>query len=336
MSYDLGYTYTERFIRKCRDVRSLILSIADFAQKVGSSKGSVYLSFNPGFMKLKHLILLFTGSFTSALVAQPSTEVYLFDLEKTENNYQLSNPVNVSDNPGYDNQPSFSTDGNTLFFTGSQPDGQTDIMRYDLKSQKKVKITNSDGSEYSPTEVKSGKGISTIILERDGRQLLWKYDLAGKNPEIVVEDLVIGYHCWYNKNTLFSFVLGDPATLQLSDLKTGKNTVIDEKIGRSLHKIPKQKAISYISKASDDWQILSYEPKSGTKKVLSTTLAASEDMAWMPNGTMVMGKGNELFFKKASDANWSILTDLTQFNLNGITRLAINSKGNKIAIVVNE
>lgn len=268
--------------------------------------------------------------------AQPATDVYLFSLEKSADGYLLSNPINVSDNEGYDNQPSFSSDGKTLYFTSWQADDQTDIIAYDLETKAKSRLTKTDGSEYSPTEVKGGKGISTIILERDGRQLLWQYDLDGANPEILVPDLKIGYHCWYDRNTLFSFVLGQPATLQMNDLKKGVNTIIDENIGRSLHRIPDENRISYISKKDENWRILAFDPKNGVISELATTLPSSEDMAWTPDGIMVMGSGSKLHYRAANDTSWSLLFDLSEFQLSGITRLSVGPKGNRIAIVVNE
>lgn len=287
-------------------------------------------------MFLRRYFTVFVSLISLGVFAQPYTEVYLFDLEKTKDGYALNNPLNVSDNPGYDNQPSFSKDGNTLMYTSWQSDEQTDIIRYDINKKSKVRFTKSDGSEYSPTESFDGNYVSTIILERDGRQLLWAYGLKTANPEILVKDLVIGYHCWYNLSTLFSFVLGEPSTLQKNDLKAGENSIIDEQIGRSLHRIPGKKAISYISKKSDEWSIIAYQPKSGKQKVLAKTLPDSEDMAWTPNRNMIMGKGSELFYRKMNGTSWSALADLAEYELTGITRIAVSPDGKKIAVVVNE
>ena len=284
--------------------------------------------------RLLSTVLLITAGLLAQ--AQPATEVYLFNLEKSDTGYRLSQPINVSDNAGYDNQPSFSSDGQTLYFTSWQADEQTDIISYDLSTQGKSRVTRTDGSEYSPTEAFTGKGFSTIILERDGRQLLWKYEQDGSNPKILVPDLKIGYHCWYDKNTLFSFVLGEPPTLQKSNLKTGKNEIIDERIGRSLHRIPGQKQISYISKENTPWQIIAFDPKTNQKTILAETLASSEDMAWMPDAAMIMGSGSKLYYRSADDSDWSLLIDLSVFNLSGITRLAVSPKGDRIAVVVNE
>ena len=39
--------------------------------------------------------------------AQTDTDIYLFDLTHTDDGWSLTNPINISNNEGYDNQPSF-------------------------------------------------------------------------------------------------------------------------------------------------------------------------------------------------------------------------------------
>ena len=72
---------------------------------------------------MKKITILFLLTFSINIVAhaQQSTEVYLFDLTKTESGFELTNPVNASDNEGYDNQPSFTKDGKALLFASKEP-----------------------------------------------------------------------------------------------------------------------------------------------------------------------------------------------------------------------
>ena len=95
--------------------------------------------------------------FASVLMIQPSyaqtsTEVYLFDIELMDGEYTLMNPRNVSDNDGYDNQPSFTADGKGLLFASTRGD-QTDILWYDLSTATKRWLSDTEGSEYSPVLV---------------------------------------------------------------------------------------------------------------------------------------------------------------------------------------
>ena len=89
---------------------------------------------------MKKLPLLFV-LIASTVVAQTNTEVYLFDVEKTDKGYQLTNKKNISDNKDYDSQPYFY-DNNTLLFASSR-NGQTDILKYTIKTGKKVDLSTS-------------------------------------------------------------------------------------------------------------------------------------------------------------------------------------------------
>lgn len=282
----------------------------------------------------KLFLLLLSCCISLSLFAQPATEVYLFDLERT----QIKDPVNVSANTGYyDNQPSFTPDGKALLCVGTV-EGQTEVFRYELETADKKRLTNSPGSEYSPTVMPDGLHFSTIILEKDGRQLLWKYPLAGGEPQVVVPDLVIGYHVWLEDSLLYSFVLGDTISLQESDLSTATNRIIARNIGRSLHKIPGTGLISFIDKRqADKWLIVSYNPSNGRIEPITLALTGVEDMAWAPDGSLWMGKGPVLYrLHPKQDKGWKPVAHLSRWGLKGITRLAISPDGKKLALVVEE
>lgn len=286
---------------------------------------------------MKQFLCLYLLFLSSLAFSQAGTEIYLFDLKKKGKSYQLSNPINISANKGYDNQPSFLPDGSAVLFASTFED-QTEVVHYQIDTKKKTRLTTTSGSEYSPTVMPNGTAFSSILLEKDGRQLLWQYPIAGGEGKIAIPKLVIGYHCWYDQNTLFSFVLGDQFTLQKSTLSTKKHEVLASNIGRSLHRIPKSKAISYIQKDSTAaWQVKRLDVPTGKTETIIETLEKVEDMAWTPKGTIFMGKGNDLYkFNPKKDKNWVKIANLEGFKLHGITRLAISPKGNKLAIVVNE
>ena len=269
--------------------------------------------------------------------AQPATEVYLFDLSYQKGHYSLTNPINISQNEGYDNQPAFLADGSGILFVQNH-DGQTEVMHYVIATGKKKRLTHSAAGEYSPTPMPGNTRFSTIVLEPDGTQLLWSFTMKGEDAQVVRPDLKIGYHAWIDANMLFSFVLGDPVTLQQSLLLEDKDVVITENIGRSLHKIPGKKLLSFVDKQSEDqWVIKSVNPKNATTKFLSPTVKGSEDLAWTPQRRIIMGQGSKLFVcKPRKNAIWKEVIDLSPFGMKGITRLAISPKGEKIAIVVEE
>ena len=68
---------------------------------------------------------------------------------------------------------------------------------------------------------------------------------------------------------------------------------------------------------------------------MAATLPQSEHMAWHPNGTMFMGKEHKLYkWTLNKDDQWILMADLSHYNLNGITRIAVSPLGDKLAVVV--
>jgi hypothetical protein len=223
-----------------------------------------------------------------------------------------------------------------VLFASTRND-QTDVALFDLESQSKSWLTNTVGSEYSPTQSPLNKYFSAIKLEEDGTQLLWLYRFNKKKPKILVENWKVGYHTWLNKKMVVSFILNDPPTLEVTNLKFQIKYPIEKNIGRSIHTIPNSELISYISHEHEDYEIYSINPLNSQKEYIGDALNGSQDMAWTPDGTILMGKDDKLYrFKPKEDKDWVEIASLEEFELNGITRLAVSPLGNKIVIVVNE
>jgi len=268
--------------------------------------------------------------------SQTDTEIYLFDLIQNDSVFTIDNPINISSNEGYDNQPSFLNDGSGILFSSTRFD-QTDIVLYNLENKTKAWLTNTLGSEYSPLQTPNKKYFSAIYLDNDGTQLLWKYTFRRKKPKVLIENLTVGYHAWVNKNIIVSFVLGDPATLEVNNLKYKIKYPIDKNIGRSIHKIPDSELISFISLEHEDPEIYSINPLNSEKVFLADALEDSQDMAWTTDHTIIMGSGDKLYkLKVGVDKTWVEFASLKPFNLTGVTRIAVSPSGDKIAIVVDE
>jgi len=268
--------------------------------------------------------------------SQPATEVYIFDFVQNDSVFTVENPVNISNNKGYDNQPSFLQDGSGVLFASTRFD-QTDIVLYNIENGTKAWMTNTTGSEYSPIQSPNKKYFSSIYLDKEGNQLLWLYPFNRKKPKILLENLEVGYHAWVNKKIIVSFVLGDPATLEVSNLKFKIKYPIEKNIGRSILKIPGTELISFISHENTDFEIYSINPLNSEKKYIADALINSQDLAWTPDGTMVMANENKLYkLKPGIDKSWVEFASLESYKLTGITRIAISPTGNKIALVVDE
>ena len=278
---------------------------------------------------------LFLFAFNTILnFAQPNTEVFLFDLNTKNGNFQLSNFKNISDNQGYDNQPSFMDDG-TILYVGTR-NGQTDIIQYDIKNDSKTWICNTEGGEYSPLKIPNQQAVSAIRLDPDGKQRLYKYDLKNNINTIIFDTLVVGYQVWFDKNTIISSVLeADFMSLYLSDLKTGQNKKITPHVGRSLHRIPNSNLISFISKNADGTsEIKSFNPKTGQITTIATTLPNVEDMCWLPDGSILMAKEDMIFkLNPKTKSGWKEIASLKPYGITKLSRLTVSPDGKKLAIV---
>ena len=269
----------------------------------------------------------------------PGTDIYLVGLTTRDGMPQIVGaPQNLSDRPGYDNQPAFTPNGSAVLYTSIREDGQADIFRHDLASATSMQVTRTPESEYSPTIIPGGEAISVVRVEPDSTQRLWRFDLDGSDPELILPDVApVGYHAWADANTLALFVLGDPPTLQLADTRTGAVEIIARNIGRSLHKIPSRNAISFVEKVSEDeWWIRQLDMATREITPLVRTLPGSEDYAWTPDGSLLMGQGSMLYAWRPGDAEWTPVADLAGAGVRTITRLAVNPGGDRLALVAEE
>ncbi|MEX1129265.1 MAG: hypothetical protein WEB50_11920 [Vicinamibacterales bacterium] len=277
----------------------------------------------------------------------PATEVFLADLSNAGGKWTVGKPVNISNSPGYDNQPFFTPDGSALLFTSARgsvesPCGkpQTDIYRYDLKTRAVTQVTETPECEYSPTVTPGGR-ISVIRVEADGTQRLWQFSAEGKSPALVLTDVKpVGYHAWLDETTLALFVLGQPATLQVADTKTGKAEIVARNIGQSILRMPKG-GVSFVQQAGEGaartLSITRVTLENGTPvtTVLTTAVPGANQahLAWSPDGTLFMAHAGSLHAWRTGASTWEPVADLAALGLRGVTRLAVSSRGDRIAIV---
>ncbi len=282
-------------------------------------------------MQKRYLPLFFIYSF---IYSQVNTEIHLFDIKKTEKGYELKNGKNISNNKGYDSQPYFYNDNIILF--SSTRNGQTDIAKYNLKENQYSFVNNTqNGSEYSPQKIPNSKNISAVRLDTNGLQRFYSYNYkTGKNKELL-SNLKIAYPLWYSKNTIIaSVIVNDSLHLIVSDLKNKTNTTVAKLVGRSLHKIPNTKLISFVSKKNkDEWILKSLNPDTKEIKKI-TSLGKYEDITWLLNGTLLISKRESIFkFNPVKDEQPSLFYSFSDENINNISRIAVNSLSSKIAIV---
>ena len=267
-----------------------------------------------------------------SVFAQPNTEIVLFDINSKNGSYELSNFKNISNNEGYDNQPSF-LDSNTILYAGTR-NGQTDIVKYNINYDSKIFINHTEGGEYSPLKIPNKNEVSAVRLDPDGKQRLYTYSLRNGESSELVQDLVFAYYTWHDENTIVGAVIEEDAlNLYAVNLKEGWSRKYVTNVGRSFHKIPNSNLVSFISKENNVWQIKSLNPNSGATRLIANTMEDVEDICWLNNRTILSGKQSVLYkLTLRQDINWKKVVDLNSKGISKITRLATNPEATMLLI----
>lgn len=268
-------------------------------------------------------------------------DIFVVDVRVNKGKLEFGQPSNITNRAGYDNQPSFLPDGESLLYTSQREGDQTDIYRYDFKTGQSTRLTNTPEGEYSPTLMPGGKFFSVIRVEADKTQRLWKFPLAGGEPTLVLPNIKpVGYHLWLDPRTLALFILGAegrPNTLQLVPTDNSFLDTIHVNIGRALHLIPRREAFSFVHKISpDEWLIKIFDLKTHRSTTLTKTLTASEDLTWTPDGTAILSAQDSKLFQynlAAPAAGWQLVADFSNARVRRITRLALSPKADRLALV---
>lgn len=291
-------------------------------------------------MKNLFVFALLCVSITS--FGQTGSEIIMFDLKLKKGKVTLSNPKNITNHPGYDNQPSFHADLPFIYYSSFNDEGRSDIRRYDILRDTTVNITVTSEREYSPTLTPDKQYLSCIIQRDNGAQDLGKYPVDGGEPSMIIDNLTVGYHLWADNSHLALFILGadgSPNTLHFMRLPTKEDTVLATNIGRSFQKVVGERAFMFIQKGDSTNKIMKFNTEKSKLSVVGYTLGKVEDIALSQSGHIVTSDGTKLFFRpiKKTSALWQPVEILQGSELlKSITRIAISPKGDKIAVVVAE
>lgn len=275
----------------------------------------------------------------------PGTDIYLLPITAGLASLKTARPAPLSVAPGYDNQPMFSPDGARVLFAANRDGRQIDIYAFDRASGRVTQLTQTAENENSPTFVPAGLGepggFSVVQTEPDRSQRLWRFNAAGKNPQLVLADVKpVGYHAWVEPDHLAMFILGQPATLQVGRVGTGKAEVVARDIGRSLHRIPGTRQVSFVQRepTAEFWiKQIDIDSRQIVPLVRGVEGSSDRDYAWMPDAqTIVMSAGTKVWSWTRGANGWTEVFDGAAFQLGAISRLAASPKGDALALVVAE
>lgn len=284
---------------------------------------------------MKKLLLLAISLYSVFAFSQENPEIYVFDIAPAYAGLELLNFKNISNNPGYDNQPFFASN-ETVLFAGNN-NGQTDIAEFNLNSKAKKFINmETEGGEYSPQKFPSNKNIAAVRLDKDGLQRLYSYHSDTGKPSELIENLRVAYFAFYNDEKILATVLNaEKLDLVLINLQTKTADTLLLNAGRSLQKVPKTNLMSYtlVNEAGNLDLYLLDMPASESYFVCELPIGV-EDYVWINDTQLLIGSGNKLFmYDTLGESEWNVVASVEEFGIKNCTRLAISPNGKKLAIV---
>ncbi len=271
-----------------------------------------------------------------AAQAPLATDIYLAPISiSAEGRPVIGKPINITNRPGYDNQPAFTPDSHGILFTSIHEDGQADIYRYDLAAKSITRVTDTPESEYSATIMPGGQRFSVIRVERDSVQRLWSFAMDGSDPQLLVPTVrPVGYHAWIDPDNLALFVLGNPNALVHYGLRSGHVDTLARNIGRSLAPTIGGGGFSFTARDSTGatrLKTMSW-PYQTTADVVALP-RGSEDIVWLARDLVLSSDGSKLVSWKPGTKDWVDAIDLAPAGMSRISRLAVSQDGKWLAIV---
>ena len=278
---------------------------------------------------------------TVSLSAQdlPISNVYLFDVEKTDSILLFRNPkfLTAFNSRGYNNQPYFLNNTDLLLTVKTPADNQTDIYLLDLEKKTKLRMTKTPESEYSPKPTPGNLYFSCVRVEMDEErsQRLWQYplDRGDKGRPSLRYLRGVGYYHWLDRFRVALFNVATTNYLSIADTRDESSRHLAPDVGRCFGISPNGRLV-FVHKITDsNWMLKAMNRSTLQTQEIIRTLPGSEDFAILSDGTILMGRGSRLYkFHPVKDKDWVEMADLKNIGITSITRMAV-SGDDKLAVV---
>ncbi len=268
--------------------------------------------------------------------AFPETEIFLFDYDSAAEEDALSGGANVTDRPGYDNQPHFTKDSATFLY--SRDDGtQTDIWEYDIASGEHARITQTPESEFSPTPSPDNRTIS-MVFERNTS--IWELDRSNPDaPRWSLESAGVAEPVGYfarNHTTGAIFYwsrYGFSVALTHAD-EPAYHFIAGHAVPATPHLIPGTDEFSFVHRQTNEqvW-IKAFDPETKAIRPLTPIVGANTNYTWTPDGAILQIEGDVVHRWREGSDGWEAIADLSDHGITSANRIAVSPDGNRIAIV---
>ena len=278
----------------------------------------------------KILLAIFVAVALPAAAQVLTTEVWLGPLDMAEGRFVVGEMKNISNHPGYDNQPAFEADGKSVLFS-SEVDGVAETglgiqaVRYDVGTGRITKLTKVRG--FSPTP--DARNIMTL---REGT--VWLYDLErNRSRALLPEVKTAGYFTRMNDEQWILFMNEEQRHIAIWDGRT-LNRIVPNAV-TAPYRIPGEQAVTFVTQEGDAKKLMRMELDGARASVLATIpFKTGGHHAWTSRGTLLMASGNTIHeWNPAKPDEWPVVHRFREHALQGITRIALSPAGDRIAVV---
>lgn len=273
-------------------------------------------------------------------IAPPNTEVHLFDLAVKDGQYVLTGGKNVSNNAGYDNQPYFTDQSESLLFVSVRDGKQSDVFELNIESQETTQITKTPHSEYSPKTFAGNKEVTFVSEGGNPYQSVWSHNrMSGKSRWLLNSKEPVGYYSTNEESGDVLFWSRYGWSVQYLNIKHDQGRFVSgNALPSSPQNIPNSGEFSFVHRQtnSEVW-IKSFNPKDFSITPIAPIYGANYEYTWAPNGDLLRMQDNQLFVwpYKSKGYQWQKVQDLGGYFKGKASRLAVSKNGRYIAVVEN-
>ena len=267
------------------------------------------------------------------------TNLFVAELKQERGKLTIGAPKNLTGDRGRNSQPAFTPDGRAIVFSAVRDStGQGDVYRIDLNSGVETRVTRTAENENSPTvgdngEVVAVRWVPATLFREWGP---WVYNAAGAPVRGVLPGPdTVGY---YNRVDADTWALMRPRSrpaVAIFDAKQGTTRDIDWPVANLPPQvIPGARAISYTKIDSlGRNELRRYDLGSQAPRSLGAAVLGRRVHSWMPDGTILMARGNAIFSRKATgDTAWKLVASFSAPELQDLTAYVVNRAGTRLIL----
>jgi ketosteroid isomerase-like protein len=289
------------------------------------------------------ILLAFASTVPGQIV---TTEVWVGALDQRDGRFVVSDLKNISNHPGYDNQPAFFPDNERLVYTSEITDLSesglgVQAFLVDLRTGERTPLPEARG--FSPTPTADGR---QLMMLREGR--VWLHDLSGRLIRPLTETTTAGYYSRFDDRTYVLFMNEPERRIAIYDAR--RKTLDTRATGAMTapYRIPGQRAVTFVAEEPFSAGQTAAEGAPPPERILRrldlrtggvTTLATipfatGGHHVWTSRGTLLLASGPVIHeWSPSRPGEWTPIYRSEDPDLQGITRIAISPRGDRIALV---